>query len=121
MTALKNRSVEALTTDSRSPDDREIKELMEEIPDWRLDYSRDGKYFFLFRKFKFSAYLKGVKFHGCVAEIAEQLQHHPEMLTEYGHVTVKWWSHSVGGIHLNDFILAAKCDAIYADVMTEKI
>jgi 4a-hydroxytetrahydrobiopterin dehydratase len=44
------------------------------------------------------------------AAIAEQVNHHPVIMLEWGKVTVTWWTHVIGGLHKNDFIMAAKCD-----------
>jgi 4a-hydroxytetrahydrobiopterin dehydratase len=48
-----------------------------------------------------------------VGEAAEKEGHHPALLTEWGKVTVSWWTHDVGGLHQNDFIMAARTDDIY--------
>lgn len=48
----------------------------------------------------------------CIGAIAEQEGHHPALLTEWGRVTVSWWTHKIGGLHTNDFIMAAKTDDI---------
>ncbi|MBT3197928.1 MAG: hypothetical protein HN842_08425 [Gammaproteobacteria bacterium] len=45
--------------------------------------------------------------------LAEREGHHPAILTEWGKTTVTWWSHKIGGLHRNDFIMAAKSDQIY--------
>ncbi len=116
MTALADRNIEPLSKESKSPSTEEIKELLNEIPSWTVNYSVEGKFYYLERKFKCSAYPAVVSFHNHVAELAETVQHHPEMTTEYHFLTVKWWSHSVGGLHLNDFIMAAKCDHFYSTV-----
>lgn len=47
-----------------------------------------------------------------VGELAEVSNHHPALLVEWGKVTVRWWTHSIGGLHKNDFIMAAKTDQI---------
>jgi 4a-hydroxytetrahydrobiopterin dehydratase len=39
--------------------------------------------------------------------------HHPALLTEWAKVTVTWWTHKIGGLHLNDFIMAARTDEIF--------
>ena len=43
-------------------------------------------------------------------ELAEEAEHHPAILTEWGKVTVQWWTHKIKGLHRNDFIMAAKTD-----------
>ncbi|HVR28570.1 MAG TPA: 4a-hydroxytetrahydrobiopterin dehydratase, partial [Thermoanaerobaculia bacterium] len=49
-----------------------------------------------------------------VGEIAEEEGHHPALLTEWGKVTVGWWTHKIKGLHRNDFIMAAKTDEAYS-------
>ena len=49
-----------------------------------------------------------------VGVIAEEENHHPAIVTEWGRVTVSWWTHKIGGLHANDFIMAAKTDQIIA-------
>ena len=41
--------------------------------------------------------------------------HHPAILTEWGKVTVTWWTHKIGGLHKNDFVMAARTDQLYPD------
>ena len=48
-----------------------------------------------------------------IAKLAEQEQHHPALLTEWGRTTVTWWTHKIKGLHRNDFIMAAKTDQLY--------
>ena len=45
-----------------------------------------------------------------IAVIAEQENHHPAIVTEWGRVTVSWWTHAIDGLHVNDFIMAARTD-----------
>ena len=47
-------------------------------------------------------------------DLAEKEDHHPEILIEWGKVTVTWWSHKIKGLHKNDFIAAAKTDQIFS-------
>ncbi|HEY8097483.1 MAG TPA: 4a-hydroxytetrahydrobiopterin dehydratase, partial [Methylobacter sp.] len=47
-----------------------------------------------------------------IGALCGQEGHHPTILTEWGKVTVSWWSHKIKGIHVNDFIMAAKTDAL---------
>ena len=45
--------------------------------------------------------------------MADQEDHHPQIILECGKVTVAWWSHKIKGLHKNDFICAAKTNNIY--------
>jgi 4a-hydroxytetrahydrobiopterin dehydratase len=49
-----------------------------------------------------------------VGELAEAEGHHPVLVTRWGSVTVIWWTHKIRGLHRNDFIMAAKTDALFA-------
>jgi 4a-hydroxytetrahydrobiopterin dehydratase len=66
------------------------------------------------RVFKFKDYAQAVQFTNQVAAIAEEENHHPLIVLEWGKVTVQWWTHVVRGLHKNDFIMAAKTNALLA-------
>lgn len=87
----------------------EAERLLEGLPGWRL--SPDGKA--IRREWRVKDFAAGVEFFGRVAELAEAEQHHPDLhLTGYRHVTVELTTHAIGGLSENDFILAAKIDAL---------
>ena len=65
--------------------------------------------------FAFKDYLSGLDFLKKVALLAEEEDHHPEIVLEWGKVTVSWWSHKIRGLHKNDFIAAAKTDALFSE------
>lgn len=92
-----------------SPDER--SQWMVEIPDWSV-LSVDGVDR-LQRQFKFKNFTEALRFTNAVGALAEEQDHHPALLTEWGKVTVSWWTHSQGGLHKNDFVSAAKTDALY--------
>jgi 4a-hydroxytetrahydrobiopterin dehydratase len=62
------------------------------------------------RAFKFKNYAQSVEFANKIAAIAEEEDHHPLIVLEWGRVTIQWWTHVVKGLHKNDFIMAAKTD-----------
>lgn len=64
------------------------------------------------RVFSFGSYAEAVAFAIRVAELAEEEGHHPALLLEWGKVTVTWWTHKIEGLHRNDFVCAAKTDAL---------
>jgi len=63
--------------------------------------------------FKFKDFLEAMAFTNRIAVIAEEQGHHPLITTEWGGVTVQWWTHKIKGLHRNDFIMAAKTDEIF--------
>lgn len=92
--------------------DAEIAELKPQIPDWQI-VEREGMKR-LERVFPFKNFAQALAFTDKVGALAEEEGHHPAMLTEWGKVTVTWWTHKIKGLHRNDFIMAAKTDQIYA-------
>lgn len=69
----------------------------------------------LTRSYRFKTFKQALEFTNRVGEIAEREQHHPLLVTEWGRVTVSWWTHKIGGLHKNDFIMATKTDRLFAD------
>ena len=90
----------------------QIAELHPQVPNWQV-VERDGIKR-LERTFKFDNFVHALAFTNKVGELAEEEGHHPAILTEWGRVTVTWWTHKIKGLHQNDFIMAAKSDQAYA-------
>ncbi len=88
----------------------QVKELHPKVPDWQI-VEVDGIQR-LTRIFSFKSFVEAVDFTNRVGAIAEEEGHHPAILTEYGSVTVTWWSHKIRGLHINDFIMAARADRL---------
>ena len=66
------------------------------------------------RVFKWKNFVQALAFTNRVGELAEEEGHHPALLTEWGKVTVTWWTHKIKGLHRNDFIMAARTDQLYS-------
>ncbi len=92
--------------------DAEIAELQPQVPEWQVG-ERDGVKR-LERVFKFRDFAQALAFANKVGEIAEGEGHHPVIITEWGKVTVTWWTHKIKGLHRNDFIMAAKTNQLYS-------
>jgi 4a-hydroxytetrahydrobiopterin dehydratase len=90
----------------------DIREHLQQIPEWTV-VEREG-ISQLERTFKFKDFAGALQFTNKVGEAAEAEDHHPSLLTEWGKVTVTWWTHVLNGLHRNDFIMAARTDQIYA-------
>jgi len=93
-------------------DEAEIDALLPEAPGWRVA-ERDGVKR-LERDFRFADFASALDFTVEVGARAEEAGHHPALLTEWGRVTVSWWTHAIGGLHRNDFVMAARTDRVYA-------
>jgi 4a-hydroxytetrahydrobiopterin dehydratase len=91
--------------------DEETATYMQQVPEWSI-LERDGVRR-LERAFTFKNFVDALAFTNKVGQIAEEEGHHPAILTEWGKVAVAWWTHKIGGLHRNDFIMAAKTDQLY--------
>ena len=92
----------------------EATEYQKQLPDWMI-VERDGVKR-LERAYQFKNFGIALAFTNKVGELAEQEDHHPAILTEWGKVTVAWWTHKIRGLHRNDFIMAAKTDEAYGQL-----
>ncbi|MBD9399603.1 4a-hydroxytetrahydrobiopterin dehydratase [Pseudomonas sp. PDM11] len=110
MTALSKATCEACSADAPKVSEAELAQLIKEIPDWNIEV-RDGV-MQLERAYAFRTFKHALAFTNTVGEIAERENHHPSLLTEWGKVTVTWWSHSIKGLHRNDFVMAARTDEL---------
>jgi 4a-hydroxytetrahydrobiopterin dehydratase len=90
----------------------EAEALRREIPQWRI-VEREGVAR-LERVFSFANFVEALTFTDRIGALAEEAGHHPAITTEWGRVTVGWWTHAIAGLHRNDFVMAAKTDERYA-------
>ena len=97
--------------------EEEVRELLPQVPDWRI-VEREGIRR-LERTYRFRDFAGGLRFVQRLGELAEAEGHHPAILLEWGRVTVTWWTHKIRDLHRNDFIMAAKTDALYDALVRE--
>ncbi len=83
-----------------------VAALLPQVPAWT---ARDAK---LHRTFQFPDFIAAMRFVNAMADVAEGEGHHPDFLVHYNRVDVTIWTHATGGLTENDFILAAKIDAL---------
>jgi len=88
----------------------EMETLRPQVPEWAV-VERDGVPR-LERVFEFPDFARALEFTNRVGAIAEEEGHHPALLTEWGRVTVGWWTHKIRGLHRNDFVMAARTDEV---------
>ena len=85
-----------------------VEKLLLEVRGW----SADAEFKKIFKKWKFTDFKTAMAFADKIAALAEEEGHHPELRVAWGEVKVSLWTHAVGGLSENDFILAAKISAI---------
>lgn len=96
--------------------DEQEDEMLRQVSDWLL--LRDGTHK-LRRQFKFKNFKEAIGFVNQVAEVAESEKHHPDIYVFYNKVQIDLFTHAVGGLSENDFIVAAKLNGIRTTVSTE--
>ena len=105
---LSRMTCEACRADARAATAEEREAFSRQIPGWIIE-TVDGVDR-LTREFSFRDFAGALAFTNRVGAIAEEANHHPRIVTEWGRCAVSWWSHEMGGLHRNDFILAARTD-----------
>ncbi len=86
----------------------QAKTYLGAVPEWRV--SADGKQ--ISRTFTYRDFIQAMKFVNKVAEVAEEQGHHPDIHIHWNKVELVLWTHSIGGLHENDFVMAAKFDKL---------
>ncbi|MBI5733221.1 4a-hydroxytetrahydrobiopterin dehydratase [Candidatus Jorgensenbacteria bacterium] len=86
----------------------ETKTLLKKVSEWQLDSAVKK----IWRAFSFKNFVEAMKFVNRVADIAETEGHHPDIHIFYNRVHIELWTHAVNGLSENDFIVAAKIDAL---------
>lgn len=85
----------------------EADSFLKQVPEWKLVGNK------IERGFKFKNFIQAMKFVNNVADLVEQEGHHPDILVySWNHVKLTTYTHAIGGLSENDFILAAKIDKI---------
>jgi len=107
---LSDKKCEACTIDAPLVNSDDYPELLKELKDWSIEEESINK---LVKTYNFANYADSVSFANKIADLAEAEDHHPKIVLEWGAVKLEWWSHKIKGLHLNDFICAAKSDKIF--------
>ena len=110
MTELAGKTCEACRIGAPHASAEETASFMKKLPGWEIIDADGIKQ--LHKSYQFPDFAQALSFTNRVGEISEEEGHHPAILTEWGKVTVLWWSHKIKGLHVNDFIMAAKTDQL---------
>lgn len=112
MSELSNSPFESVDKNTEPMNEQQAGDLLKQIPDWEIG-KQDGT-LELRRAFKLKNFVEAMAFANRICDLAEQEDHHPAMLVEYGRVTLSWSTHTINGLHRNDFIMAARSDDAFA-------
>jgi 4a-hydroxytetrahydrobiopterin dehydratase len=89
----------------------EASALWPSVPGWAV--AARGGVKRLEKSFAFDDFKSAMAFAVRVGKMADKEDHHPALRVEWGKVDVSWWTHKVRGLHRNDFVCAAKTDALF--------
>ena len=107
MSDLANMSCVPCTAQTPTLRGTEVSRLAKQVPGWEVV---EGHH--LVRRYSFRNFREALRFVNRVGEIAEEQGHHPEIGFGWGHAEVRVWTHAIDGLSENDFVLAAKVDAL---------
>ena len=93
----------------------EVAWYQPQVPGWTIVMQNNCQS--LERVFRFVNFREALAFTNRIGWWAEDAGHYPALLTEWGHVTVTWWTPKVKGLHRNDFIMAARTDKVYQELV----
>jgi 4a-hydroxytetrahydrobiopterin dehydratase len=118
MTELYTRHCSPCAPGSPSLSPQQCATFRAEVPEWQIlspesSHTAPAPAPRLQREYRFRSYLAGVEWVRTIAQLADQEDHHPDILLRYKRVRVELWTHTVRGLSENDFILAAKFDQAY--------
>ena len=89
---------------------KEMDAYTPQVPDWDMVDVKGVKT--LKRVFRFKNFKQALAFVNQVGELAEEAYHHPTLILDWGRVEVFWTTHTIKGLHKNDFIMAARTDTL---------
>jgi len=85
---------------------QEVEDLMGRVPKWSLKEKT------ITREFQFKDFRKSMDFVNKTADVANDQDHHPDILVSYNTVLLTFTTHKIKGLSMNDFITAAKIDLL---------
>jgi 4a-hydroxytetrahydrobiopterin dehydratase len=110
MSSLTEKTCKPCEGGVRPLDTDEARTMLAQLKGWELDAESKS----IQQDFRFKNYYQTMAFVNAVAWIAHQDDHHPDMEIGYGHCLIHYSTHAIGGLSENDFICAAKIDALLA-------
>lgn len=110
--ALAAQRCEACRPESPRVDAAEAAKLLGDLPDWSIKPADTER---LAATFTFADFAAALAFANRVGALADAADHHPMLVVEWGRAQVLWWTHAIGGLHRNDFVLAARTSLAAAE------
>ena len=104
---LADRACPVCTRETPKLTDAALEEGLSALhPDWKLEEGR------LVRKIPLPDFASALSLANRIGELAEQAQHHPDLLVRWGGLEVAFWTHAIGGLSEADLVMAARADRV---------
>ncbi|GGC88018.1 4a-hydroxytetrahydrobiopterin dehydratase [Halopseudomonas salina] len=110
MATLATESLDSSNRGAKRLSEQEINDLLVGLAGWTLVTVEGVPR--VEKVYSFKDFQQALTFTNQVGALAEDVGHHPALLTEWGKVTVTWWSHDLGGVQRNDLIMAARTERL---------
>jgi len=114
MNILADQSLQACNKTNRALSNDNIQQYLQQLNNWQLHCENHIQH--INKKFMFKNYTQAMGFANQIANLSEQENHHPKICIEWGKASISWWTHTLNGLFVNDFIMAAKCDNIFSEL-----
>ncbi|HEX7898727.1 MAG TPA: 4a-hydroxytetrahydrobiopterin dehydratase [Planctomycetota bacterium] len=108
MSQLASKKCVPCSKGTKKLSEEEVRNLLQEVPEWKLGPNKDR----IAREFGFPEFAPAMVFVNQVAALAEEEGHHPDFHVHYNKVKLVLWTHAIGGLHDNDFVMAARIDRL---------
>ena len=103
---LTDQSCKPLPPGTPALNESQIRDLLKELPGWSVQIGK------LTKAFSFNDYYETIAFLNATAWISHRQDHHPEIELSYNKLTIRYETHSIGGLSINDFLCAARVEAL---------
>ncbi|MCU4676732.1 4a-hydroxytetrahydrobiopterin dehydratase [Catenovulum sp. 2E275] len=110
MMSLSQQSCEACRKDAPLASKTEKQQWLNQLDNWQIVTVNGIEQ--LHKTYQFKNFVEALAFTNHIGTLAEANAHHPAITTEWGKVSVCWWTHKIKGLHKNDFICAAQTDEL---------
>lgn len=111
MSDLVDEASGVTSTRAKKVSESDLENFLLQKPGWQL--VREDGVLKLRKIYEFENFEQALSFANRIGVLAEEYQHHPDLVIRWGACTVIWWSHELGGLQRNDLLLSAKTDLLF--------
>lgn len=111
MSDLNQQPLQNCNNDCQPLDQDSQHSLLQQLPEWKINQQHNTA--ILSREYKLADFASALSLCNAIGALAEDADHHPQICIEWGKLQVSWWTHTINGLFINDFIMAARSDSAY--------